>query len=93
MGITITTYKVMIILVCIMFLSTQSESITPLKSIDLALKWGEERLFSRNSRVLKVEEQMDTKLNIAPTPAMMFDPNQSNKRRIRRGSDPIHNTR
>lgn len=83
------------IVVCVVFLSTQSQTVSALGSIGLALRWGEGRVFSRNSRLLKdvKVEEFDTKLNIAPTPAMMFDPNQSNKRRIRRGSDPIHNTR
>ncbi|MFS7939497.1 hypothetical protein Hanom_Chr05g00452461 [Helianthus anomalus] len=87
----ITNYKVMMmmIFVCIMLQSTHSNTVSARTSIDVALRWGEERLFSRNSRVLKVEQLV----NIAPTPAMMFDPSQSNKRRIRRGSDPIHNTR
>lgn len=85
---------VTMIVVCVVFLSTQSQTVSALGSIGLALRWGEGRLFSRNSRLLKdVKGEVDRKLNIAPTPAMMFDPNQSNKRRIRRGSDPIHNTR
>ncbi|KAL8215994.1 hypothetical protein R6Q57_022831 [Mikania cordata] len=88
MGIANCRVLMMMIFVCII-LSTQSEKVSARRNIDLAFRWGEERLFSRHSRVLKVEELV----NIAPTPAMMFDPNQSNKRRIRRGSDPIHNTR
>ncbi|KAJ0548508.1 hypothetical protein HanIR_Chr08g0384631 [Helianthus annuus] len=82
----------MMIFVFIMFLSTQQETVSALRSIDLALRWGGERLFSRHSRVLK-GDTVEENVNIAPTPAMMFDPNQSNKRRIRRGADPIHNTR
>lgn len=83
------------IIVCILFLSTQIQTVSASRRVDLAWRWGGERLFSRNSRLLKgvKVEELDTQLNIAPTPAMMFDPNQSNKRRIRRGSDPIHNTR
>ncbi|KAI3673412.1 hypothetical protein L6452_39531 [Arctium lappa] len=82
------------ILICIVFLSIRSsERVSAIRSVDLALRWGEERLFSRNVRVLKTVEELDRELSVAPTPAMMFDPNQSNKRRIRRGSDPIHNTR
>ncbi|KAD4385313.1 hypothetical protein E3N88_25481 [Mikania micrantha] len=88
MGIANCRVPMMMIFVCII-LSTQSEKVSARRNIDLAFRWGEERLFSRHSRVLKVDELV----NIAPTPAMMFDPNQSNKRRIRRGSDPIHNTR
>ncbi|KAK1435808.1 hypothetical protein QVD17_01577 [Tagetes erecta] len=92
MGIASHRVMMMIIACIIMFFSTQSDTVSAVTSIDLALRWGGERLFSRNMRVLKgvtVEELV----NIAPTPAMMFDPNQSDKRRIRRGSDPIHNTR
>ncbi|KVI06404.1 hypothetical protein Ccrd_015250 [Cynara cardunculus var. scolymus] len=79
------------ILFCVVFLSIRSEniSVSALRSIDLALKWGEERLFSRN-RSASVEE-LNTQWSLAPTPSLMFDPNQSNKRRVQRGSDPIHN--
>ncbi|KAG9154754.1 hypothetical protein Leryth_014235 [Lithospermum erythrorhizon] len=35
---------------------------------------------------------MQSPMNIAPAPFMTsFDPNLSNKRRVRKGSDPIHN--
>lgn len=79
--------RVVILVVCIGFLSIQPQQVSGLGSIDLALR------FLRNSRVLKgvAVEQLGAKLSIAPSPSTMFDPNQSNKRRVRRGSDPIHN--
>lgn len=86
--------KLVILLVCIGFLSIQQEKVSGLRSIDLALRWGKEQLvLQRNSRILKGVAVMDlhTQLNIAPAPSLEFDPNQSNKRRVRRGSDPIHN--
>ncbi|MFS7972049.1 hypothetical protein Hanom_Chr09g00840041 [Helianthus anomalus] len=70
------------ILMCIVFLSIHSENVCALRSINLALKWSEEKLSTRESSFQEM---------IAPTPSTMFDPNQSSKRRVRRGSDPIHN--
>lgn len=86
------TYRV-VILVCIMFLSIRSEKVHALTSIDLALKWREENSISRNLRLLESVSvrKMNSRFGLAPTPSMMFDPNQTNKRRVRRGSDPIHN--
>ncbi|KAK9278045.1 hypothetical protein L1049_027602 [Liquidambar formosana] len=87
-------YRVVILLVCIVFLAVQPEKVDGLKSIDLALKWDKgQLLFLRNSRILNAVavEDLPTKPSLAPAPSMMFDPNQSDKRRVRRGSDPIHN--
>ncbi|WOH14234.1 hypothetical protein DCAR_0933751 [Daucus carota subsp. sativus] len=36
-------------------------------------------------------QELHENMNMAPSPSMMFDPYQSNERRVRRGSDPIHN--
>lgn len=86
--------RVMVLILCIGFLSTQPERVSALTSIDLALRWGEDNLFHlRSSRILKaaVVQDLQTQLSIAPSPSMTFDPNQSNKRRVKRGSDPIHN--
>lgn len=33
----------------------------------------------------------DDSLQDTPSPAMVVDPNESQKRRVRRGEDPIHN--
>ncbi|KAI5683771.1 hypothetical protein M9H77_04999 [Catharanthus roseus] len=70
--------------------------VSGIRSIDLALRWERgDLLFLRSSRVLKAvttEEDLQVQqMSLAPAPATMFDPNQSDKRRIRRGSDPIHN--
>lgn len=73
-------YRVMT-LVCIVFLFIHSEKVYAIRSMDLAIKWSHGRLFSRKD---------NTQFNIAPTPSP-FDPYQSNKRRVRRGADPIHN--
>ncbi|XP_062169129.1 CLAVATA3/ESR (CLE)-related protein 45 [Alnus glutinosa] len=83
------------LLVCIGLLALQPEQVSGLRSIDLALKWGEgQSPFLKHLRVLAVvaeEEDVHMKLSLAPAPSIMFDPNQSNKRSVRKGSDPIHN--
>ncbi|GMY15623.1 clavata3/esr (cle)-related protein 45 [Fagus crenata] len=83
-----------VILVCIGLLALQLEEVSGLRSIDLALKWDKvQSPFLKHLRVLKVVavEDLHTKLNLAPAPSIVFDPNQSNKRTVRKGSDPIHN--
>lgn len=79
--------RVVIFLVFVGLLFSQPGQVSGLRSVDLALR------FLRNSRVLKGVDvqELHENLSMAPTPSMMFDPNQSNKRRVRRGSDPIHN--
>ncbi|KAI8020399.1 CLAVATA3/ESR (CLE)-related protein 45 [Camellia lanceoleosa] len=85
--------RTVMFLLCIGFLSIQPERVSSLRSIDLALRWDKGPLFPRNWRILnsvgvEVRQRMP---NLAPTPSMAFDPNQSSKRTVRRGSDPIHN--
>lgn len=79
--------RMVMLLLCIAFFSFQANQVSGLGSIDLALR------FLRNSRLLEgvAVEQLGTKTSIAPSPSTMFDPNLSDKRRVRRGSDPIHN--
>ncbi|CAI9112132.1 OLC1v1012520C1 [Oldenlandia corymbosa var. corymbosa] len=76
------------------FFCIQPDTVSSLRSMDLALRLPQaEFLFKRSSRILSTVglEDMPVQQNLAPSPAMMFDPNQSDKRRVRRGSDPIHN--
>ncbi|KAF6171848.1 hypothetical protein GIB67_007369 [Kingdonia uniflora] len=90
------SYKVIILLVCMGFLVLQPEKVSGLRSIDFVLRWGKEDygLVQKKARVLTdvVSEDLNTRIQWAPSPSpSTFDPNQSNKRRVRRGSDPIHN--
>ncbi|WRX18994.1 hypothetical protein QQP08_011481 [Theobroma cacao] len=83
-----------ILLACICLLVVQPEMVSGLRGIDLALRWDKGLLpFAQNSRFLKAVDvdSLQTRQSLAPAPSMMFDPNQSNKRRVRKGSDPIHN--
>lgn len=87
-------YRGVFLLVCIGLLALQPQQASGLRSIDLALKWGQGKSpFLKHLRVLAgvAEEDVHMKLNLAPAPSIMFDPNQSNKRSVRKGSDPIHN--
>ena len=72
----------MILVICILLLSFGSARVSAVRSAGLALR--------RILGGIDVQE-LDKPLNIAPSPSVTFDQYQSNKRRIRRGSDPIHN--
>ncbi|KAJ4824207.1 hypothetical protein Tsubulata_013063 [Turnera subulata] len=87
-------HREVILLLCIFHFAVQTEKVSGLTSIDLALRWNQRLLpFSHISRILKTValDDLQPKAGLAPAPSMMFDPNQSDKRRVRRGSDPIHN--
>lgn len=61
--------------------------------MDLVLRWNEGHgQAAENWRLLKAVDAKDVNIveQLAPAPSAL-DPNQSNKRRVRRGSDPIHN--
>ncbi|KAH6758439.1 hypothetical protein C2S51_018674 [Perilla frutescens var. frutescens] len=89
---------IVLVFFCVGFLSIQPETASASRNIDLALTWGRGggggRLLLRSPRILKAAaalEETNMPFNIAPSPAMTFDPNQSEKRTVRGGSDPIHN--
>lgn len=77
-----------IVLVCIGLLVFQTQTIAGLTGIDLALS-----PFVKHSRILKAVavDSLRSRKSLACAPSMVFDPNQSNKRRVKKGSDPIHN--
>ncbi|PSS07919.1 CLE45p like [Actinidia chinensis var. chinensis] len=84
--------RMVIVVVCIGFLSMQTERVCGLRSIDLALRSVKgQPMLLRNSRILTGDDTEVLQPSPAPAPSMVFDPNQSSKRRVRRGSDPIHN--
>ncbi|PIN15136.1 hypothetical protein CDL12_12216 [Handroanthus impetiginosus] len=84
------TNKIIILVIfCIGVLSIQPESVLGSRNIDLALRWGREgRLLLQNADSL---HEMNVPPHIAPPPTRNFDPNQSEKRPVKGGSDPIHN--
>lgn len=87
-------YRGIILLACIGFLVLQPDRASGLRKIDLVLRWDKELLpFVRHSRILKAAalKDLQTIPSLAPAPSTMFDPNQSDKRQVRKGSDPIHN--
>uniref|UniRef100_A0A2P2P573 Uncharacterized protein n=1 Tax=Rhizophora mucronata TaxID=61149 RepID=A0A2P2P573_RHIMU len=87
-------HRGIILVLCVGTLFLQPEKVSGITSIDLALRWNHGMLsFAQNSRLLKTValEDLQTMVSQAPVPSMAFDPTQSNKRTVRRGSDPIHN--
>nr|DAD31259.1 TPA_asm: hypothetical protein HUJ06_010110 [Nelumbo nucifera] len=87
-------YRILILLICIGFLVVQPEKVSGLRSIDHVLRWEKEEkaLKLKSSRVLKavVVEELNSN-NKSSSASPKIDPNMSSKRRVRRGSDPIHN--
>lgn len=75
-------------------LTIQLHKVSGLRSIDLALRQNQhnQETLLRDRRILMASttQAMNTQPKSAQT-KNSFDPNQSSKRRVRRGSDPIHN--
>ncbi|GMN45627.1 hypothetical protein TIFTF001_014813 [Ficus carica] len=90
-------YRVFLVflLSCIGILVLHPQNASALRSKDLALRWDKAKLppFLADLHIFKSVslDDLQRNLDLAPAPSMTFDPNQSNKRRVRRGSDPIHN--
>ncbi|MBA0718230.1 hypothetical protein Golax_005985 [Gossypium laxum] len=76
--------RVIILVILLGLLALQPVEVSGLRNIDF--------VFRRSQRVLKA---VDTKgMSTEKKTAFVnnkFDPNRSSKRRVRRGSDPIHN--
>ncbi|TKY55090.1 hypothetical protein E2542_SST19504 [Spatholobus suberectus] len=87
------TFRGFFVLVCVGILASQPFKVSGLRSKDLALRWDEGLLpFVRSFRVLQAVavKDLQSKVELAPA-SMTFDPNQSDKRTVRKGPDPIHN--
>ncbi|KAG6587538.1 hypothetical protein SDJN03_16103, partial [Cucurbita argyrosperma subsp. sororia] len=73
-------------------LCVQPQTASGLTTIDLALKWVAFKSPITNTHNPDSVKKLKMKnMSLAPSPAMHFDPNQSNKRGVKKGSDPIHN--
>ncbi|KGN61380.1 hypothetical protein Csa_006322 [Cucumis sativus] len=85
MGFSIHRVLIVLLMCVVALLAVKTDQACALRSIDLAL---------RPSRHILVEdstvEELNMKRNSQPR-NNKFDPNRSSKRRVRRGSDPIHN--
>lgn len=85
-----TYWAVVIILVCVEVLAILPEGVSAVRRADLVR--GNEHPVPRSLIVTSVPELVKTKQNFPHAPPVeFFDPNQSDKRRVPKGSDPIHN--
>lgn len=88
------TQRALILLICIGFLAVKPDKVSGMRSIDLVLRQNrhDHMLAPKNQRILKAVSMEDlNKGEKSATVNKKFDLNQSSKRRVRRGSDPIHN--
>ncbi|KHN01226.1 hypothetical protein D0Y65_000474 [Glycine soja] len=88
-------------------ISIQTENVLGLRSSEIALRYShkDQRILLQNQHTLKATKELsNTEKNSANANKGLdpskknsanfnqeFDPNQSSKRRVPRGSDPIHN--
>lgn len=83
------------LLLCVCLLALQPKGTSGLSNINLVLRWDKPNIPIFNSfkfvKDVSVEDDWRRTLAFAPAPLPGFDPTKLNKRRIRRGSDPIHN--
>ncbi|EXB20249.1 hypothetical protein L484_001442 [Morus notabilis] len=88
------THRVLILLICIGLLSVQPDKVSGLRNIDTALGEHKEnnQILLQIRRFLKVVNMdgMNTKKR-SSSQNDKFDPDRSSKRKVGRGSDPIHN--
>ncbi|OIT21215.1 hypothetical protein A4A49_35323 [Nicotiana attenuata] len=86
--------KPFVLLICIGLLAVIPEKVSSLTNADFALRWSAQQheLMSKIRRLLNglVTNELNTSSKSAPV-SEKFDPNGSSKRRVRKGSNPIHN--
>ncbi|KAE9615512.1 hypothetical protein Lal_00018408 [Lupinus albus] len=87
--------RIIILLFFVGFISVQQERVLGITSLEIVLRQSQQYhriMLQKNQHFLSAEgrELLNTKKNSANA-NKGFDPNKSSKRRVRRGSDPIHN--
>ena len=87
------THKTLILILCIGLLVTKPMRVCSLRRIELAVAVNREvKRLAQNSRVLnQVSSQELNASRRSDSYNKKFSPTQSSERRVRRGSDPIHN--
>ncbi|XVE91493.1 hypothetical protein REPUB_Repub01dG0014900 [Reevesia pubescens] len=87
--------RMLIFLIFFGLLAVQPDKVCGLRSIDFVFRHSEDQengIATRNQRMLKAVDMKGMSTEKKPVAVNnKFDPNQSSKRRVRRGSDPIHN--
>ncbi|KAG9140154.1 hypothetical protein Leryth_015779 [Lithospermum erythrorhizon] len=77
-----------------MWLAVQLDRVSGMRHVDIALKLSKEdnQLMLRNHRLLKADVNKGLYAKAKPaTEKKRFDQYKSSDRRVKRGSDPIHN--
>lgn len=87
-------HRMFILLICTGLLAVQPNQVSSLKSSGLVLGLSKEDhgIVSFSRRMLKEASKVKLDAGVkTATGTGKMDPNQSSKRRVRKGSDPIHN--
>lgn len=90
----INAHRMLILLICTGLLVVQPIKVSGLRSLGLVLRRNNEDhgIVSFHQRMLKEVSKVKLDSNVrTATVTGKMDPNQSSKRRVRKGSDPIHN--
>ncbi|KAF1863716.1 hypothetical protein Lal_00030802 [Lupinus albus] len=86
--------RIIMLLLFFGFLSVQQESVLGMTSLEIALRHSQEdhRIMLQNQHTHKAtDKELFNKKKNSTNVDNGFDRNQSSKRRVRKGSDPIHN--
>ncbi|KAI9111455.1 hypothetical protein K1719_017145 [Acacia pycnantha] len=90
-----TSFRVFVLLLCVGLLSVQPEKVLCIRKLVHPLgQIQEQRIMLQNQptqTATSMEATNTKKKKMTEHVGNRIDPNQSSKRRVRRGSDPIHN--
>ncbi|CAK7326083.1 unnamed protein product [Dovyalis caffra] len=86
-------HRVLILLICIGFIAVQPDKVYGLSSVELVFRHNQKAqgTVPHSQRILKDVSMQGMNTKKSAHANKTFDPSQSSKRRVRRGSDPIHN--
>ncbi|KAH7683967.1 hypothetical protein IHE45_05G217000 [Dioscorea alata] len=86
------SYTHLFIIACLSFFAIQAQMTHGLRGINIVLRLDGERVAPRMLTSIDAGAlDTTTRKNPAMAPSSSLDPNRTSKRRVRRGSDPIHN--
>jgi len=89
----LSSHKTIILLFCIGLLAIKADKVCSLRKGTMILTQGrQDQQPVQNNRILQEVSKQDLEAKRKSASGnTKFDPEQSSKRRVRRGSDPIHN--
>ncbi|KAJ3705729.1 hypothetical protein LUZ61_009434 [Rhynchospora tenuis] len=82
------TLRLILVFVCVWLLVFHEQDVNGMRDIELVVRRHDRRIQESKKDVVSFHPKSSEEVLSSPPPS---DPSEESKRRVRRGSDPIHN--